>query len=225
MDASQGNEKQRMEIRGKITELYAPEDEGLRNAFNLGMEAGLPNMQISPIHGKFLQLLAATCNARKILELGALFGYSGIWLARSLPPGGRLITLEFNPKHAEVTRRAFSEAGVADRTEVRVGNALDLLPQLRQEAPFDLIFIDADKIGYVKYLDWALQLSRPGGIIVADNCIPMGTMPRFPEPGSEETIEEYNRRVAANPNLVSLALPIDDSQLDGFCISVVRHQS
>jgi caffeoyl-CoA O-methyltransferase len=225
MDASQGNEEQRLQIRKKIADLYAPEDGGLRNALKLGTEAGLPDIQISPIHGKFLQLLATTCNARKILELGALFGYSGIWLARALPLGGRLITLEFNPKHAEVTRRSFSEAGLGDRTEVRVGNALELLPQLRQEAPFDLIFIDADKINYVEYLKWALQLIREGGIIVADNCIPSGTMPRFPEPGSEETIEEYNRLVAANPDLVSLALPIDDSQLDGFCISVVRHRS
>src|SRR6266487_2028422 len=221
MDASQGNEEQRMQIRGKIAELYAPESAGLLNSIKLAEEAGLPNMRISPIHGKFLQVLVATINARTILELGALSGYSGIWLASALPSSGRLITLESNPLHVQVTRRAFSEARLADRTEVREGKALDLLPQLEGQ-PFDFIFIDADKINYVEYLNWALKLSRPGSIIVADNCIPSGTMPRFPEPGSEETIEEYNRQVAANPNLVSLALPIDDSQLDGFCISVVR---
>jgi caffeoyl-CoA O-methyltransferase len=223
MDASKGNEEQRMQIRSKITELYAPESEGLRNSIRLAEESGLPDMRISPIHGRFLQVLATTINARKILEIGALSGYSGIWLASSLPAGGRLITLEFNPTHVRVTRRAFSEAGLGDRTEVREGKALDLLPHVT-EGPFDLVFIDADKINYVEYLNWALKLTRPGGIIVADNCIPSGTMPRFPEPGSEETIEEYNRLVAANPNLVSLALPIDDSQLDGFAISVVRQR-
>ncbi|MBE3561854.1 MAG: O-methyltransferase, partial [Ktedonobacteraceae bacterium] len=156
----------RREIESAIGQLFAAEDEGLRYALAAGREAGLPAIQISPIEGKLLQLLAAACNARKILEIGSLAGYSGIWLARALPPDGRLITLEVNPQHAGVVRRAFEHAGVSDRAEVRVGKALDLLPQLTAEGPFDLIFIDADKAPYPHYLEWALRLSRPGSIIV-----------------------------------------------------------
>src|SRR5438105_8074385 len=110
--------------------MFAAEDEGLRFALSAAKKAGLPEIQISPIQGKFLQLLAAACHARKILEIGSLGGYSGIWLARSLPPGGRLITLEINPTHAQVVRGSFEGASVSDRAEVRVGNALDLLTRL-----------------------------------------------------------------------------------------------
>src|SRR6266700_64498 len=169
--ALQQQAKTQHEIEKAITEIFAPEDEGLRNALATAKAAGLPQIQISPIQGKLLQLLAAACNARKILEIGALAGYSGIWLARALPADGRLITLEVNPDHANIVRNAFAKAGVSDRAEVRVGNALDLLPKLESEAPFDLIFIDADKSPYPQYLDWALRLSRPGSIIVADNTV------------------------------------------------------
>ncbi|HAH01240.1 MAG TPA: O-methyltransferase, partial [Ktedonobacter sp.] len=154
--------------------MFAAEDDGLRAALTNAKQAGLPEIQISPIQGKFLQLLATMCNARKILEIGALAGYSGIWLARALPADGRLITLEMNPEHATVVRNSFEKAGVSNRTEVRVGRALDLLPTLESEAPFDLVFIDADKPPYAQYLDWALRLTRPGSIIVADNCIREG---------------------------------------------------
>src|SRR5579885_2001333 len=161
----------RQRIQDQIARIFAPEDDALRNALVSAKQAGLPEIQISPIQGKFLQLMAAACNARKILEIGALGGYSGIWLARALPAGGRLITLEINPTHAEVVRNSFKRAGVADRSEVRVGKALDLLPQMESEAPFDLVFIDADKTPYPQYLDWALRLTRPGSIIVADDCV------------------------------------------------------
>jgi len=152
--------KTRWDIQAAITDMFAAEDEGLRAALTSAKQAGLPEIQISPIQGKFLQLLAATCNAHKILEIGALAGYSGIWLARALPAGGRLISLEVNPDHAKVVRDSFARAGVGDRSEVRVGKALDLLPALESEAPFDLVFIDADKPPYAQYLDWALRLSR-----------------------------------------------------------------
>src|SRR6266699_5323081 len=167
--------KTRQKIVEAITHQFAAEDEGLQHALMAAKQAGLPEIQISPIQGKFLQLLAAVCNARKILEIGSLGGYSGIWLARALPPGGRFITLEINIAHAEVVRGSFAKAGVSDRTEIRVGKALDLLPQLEGEAPFDLVFIDADKQPYPQYLEWALRLTRPGSIIVADNCIRGGT--------------------------------------------------
>ena len=188
------------DVQKRITELFAPEDDGLRNALVLASEAGLPNIQISPLQGRFLQFLATACSAKKILEIGSLAGYSGIWLARALPAGGRLITLEANEQHVDLTRHAFAQAGVEDRTEVRQGYAIDLLPPLRSEAPFDLIFIDADKKNSPQYLEWALRLSRPGTMIIADNSIPGGTKLRFPEPGSDVAIEEYTRLLVSIPH-------------------------
>ena len=212
----------RRAIETAITQQFAPEDEGLRSALASAKEAGLPEIQISPIQGKFLQLLATMCNAHKILEIGSLAGYSGIWLARALPAGGRLITLEVDPTHATVVRQSFERAGVSDRTEVRVGKALNTLPQLQSEAPFDLVFIDADKPPYPQYLDWALRLTRPGSIIVADNCIRGGSAFQPPEDEYSAGIVEYNRRIASDPRLVSLVLAMDDDYTDGFAISVVR---
>jgi caffeoyl-CoA O-methyltransferase len=214
--------KTRNQIEAAITHMFASEDEGLRSALVAAKEAGLPQIQISPVQGKFLQLLAAMCNAQKILEIGALAGYSGIWLARALPAGGRLITLEANPDHARVVQNSFARAGVGDRAEVRVGKALDLLPQLESEAPFDLVFIDADKPPYPQYLDWALRLTRPGSIIVADNCIRSGKGFQAPEDEGNAGIVEFNSRIASDPRLVSLVLAMDDDFTDGFAIAVVR---
>ncbi len=215
--------QQQVQIEAAITRLFAAEDEGLKYALTAAKEAGLPQIAISPMQGKFLQVLAAACNAHKILEIGALAGYSGIWLARALPPKGRLITLEVNPDHANVVRNSFARAGVADRAEVRVGKALDLLPQLQSEAPFDLVFIDADKPPYPQYLDWALRLSRPGSIIVADNCVRSGGAFQEPQDAGMAGIFEYDKRIASDPRLVSLVLPMDDNYTDGFAISVVRY--
>jgi predicted O-methyltransferase YrrM len=226
-DNSELSEIQQMtKIRQNITEAitgkFATEDDGLKYALHAAKQAGLPEIQISPIQGKFLQLLAIACNARKILEIGSLGGYSGIWLARALPSNGRFITLEINPTHAELVRNAFAQAGVSDRAEVRVGNALDLLPLLEHEAPFDLIFIDADKPPYPQYLDWALRLSRPGSIIVADNCIRSGKGFEEPHDDGMAGIVAYNNRIASDPRLISLDLAMDDDYTDGFAISVVR---
>ncbi len=214
--------KTRQNITEEITRKFAAEDDGLLYALRAAKQAGLPEIQISPIQGKFLQLLAVACNAHKILEIGSLGGYSGIWLSRALPAKGRFITLEINPAHAELVRNAFAKAGVSDRAEVRVGNALDLLPLLEQEAPFDLIFIDADKPPYSQYLDWALRLSRPGSIIVADNCIRSGKGFEEPQDEGMAGIVAYNNRIASDPRLISLDLAMDDDYTDGFAISVVR---
>jgi len=210
------------QIEADIAQLFAAEDEGLQDAVVAAKEADLPQIQISPIQGKFLQFLAAACQARKILEIGSLAGYSGIWLARSLPAGGRLITLEVNPHHAEVVRNSFARAGVDNSAEVRVGKALDLLPQLASEAPFDLVFIDADKPPYPQYLDWALRLTRSGSIIVADNCIRGGSALHESKDEATAGLFEYNRRIASDPRLVSLALPMDDDFTDGYAIAVVK---
>ena len=212
-------------IQKTITQLFAPEDDGLRHALTSAKTEGLPEIQISPIQGKLLQLLAVACNARKILEIGSLAGYSGIWLARALPADGKLTTLEINPHHAEVVRNSFATAGVGERTEVRVGKALDLLPQLQDEAPFDLVFIDADKQPYPDYLQWALRLTRPGSIIVADNCVRGGVgllPPEQIQDAGNAGIATLNQQVASNPRLLSLALAIDDGYMDGFTIAVVR---
>src|SRR5579875_31604 len=217
--------QQQRTILEAITQLFAPEDEELRYALTAAKAGGLPEIQISPLQGKLLQFLAVACNAHKILEIGSLAGYSGIWLARALPPDGKLITLEINPHHADVVRKSFARTGVDERAEVRVGNALDLLPTLQDEAPFDLIFIDADKAPYPSYLQWALHLSRPGSIIVADNCVRGGEGLRPPEQLQDEGnigIATFNQQVASNPRLLSLALAIDDGFMDGFTIAVVR---
>lgn len=222
--ALQQQAQQRAQIEAAITQMFAPEDDGLKQALIAARQAGLPQIQISPIQGKLLQLLAAACNARKILEIGSLAGYSGIWLARALPPEGRLITLEISPKHAEVVRSSFAGAGVADRAEVRVGSALDQLPRMVDEAPFDLIFIDADKQPYPRYLEWAMKLSRPGSIIVADNCVRGGRALRSDEQQDGDTmgLVSYNQMVSSDPRLVSLALAVDEGNTDGFTIAVVK---
>jgi caffeoyl-CoA O-methyltransferase len=214
--------KIRHRIEEAITQQFAAEDEGLQYALTAARQAGLPQIQISPIQGKLLQLLATACNAHKILEIGSLGGYSGIWLARALPSNGHLITLEINPVHANLVRTAFAKAGVSDRAEVRVGKALDLLPHLESEAPFDLVFIDADKPPYPQYLEWALRLTRPGSFIVADNCVRSGKAFDQPEDEAMAGIVEYNKRIASDERLLSLLLAMDDDYTDGFAISVVK---
>ncbi len=216
------NAQLRREIEEQITRRFAAEDDVLRATLKAQAEAGLPDIQISPIQGRLLQVLVAACNAKKILEVGALGGYSGTWLARALPADGKLITLEISPKHAETVRAAFARAGLSERTEVRVGSASELLPALQSEAPFDMFFIDADKDGYLTYLDWALKLARPGSIIVADNNIRYGKPFQEPPPDSGNAgVAAYNQRAASDPRLRSILLPMDDDGMDGFAISVV----
>ncbi len=213
----------RARIDQELRTRFAPEDDALRGANDRAQAEGLPAIQISPIQGKLLQVLAMACGARKILEIGSLAGYSGVWLARALPSDGRLITLEVSAKHAAVVRQTFLNANVADRASVRVGPALELLPALIPEAPFDLIFIDADKGNYPNYLDWAIRLGRPGTIIVADNVIRGGRAFQVPPPDeSAAGASAYNSKVLADQRLVSVALPIDDRGMDGFAISVIR---
>ena len=207
-------------ILQRIADLFAPEDETLRHVREEARAAGLPDIHISPLQGKLLHFLAKACNAQRILEIGTLAGYSGIWLARALPDDGRLITVEIDPTRADIAQLSFRYAGLRDKTEIRVGNAADILLQL-QEPVFDLIFIDADKPNYPQYLNLALLVSHPGTIIIADNCLPGGSILRYPEPGSEEAVQEYCSHVANEPSLVSLSLPLAREYTDGFTISVV----
>jgi predicted O-methyltransferase YrrM len=161
-----------------VTGLLAPADQALTAAVRAGEAAGLPQIQVSPPQGKLLYLLAKTIGAKSILEFGTLAGYSTIWLARALPTGGRLITLEANPEYAEVAAASIAAAGLGEVVEVKVGPALDRLPQLEADGagPFDLTFIDADKVHTPDYFAWALERSRPGSLIIADNVIRDGRL-------------------------------------------------
>jgi caffeoyl-CoA O-methyltransferase len=159
-----------------ISQLFQDEDDCLKATEQSIIESGIPPISISPNQGKLLQLLAKLCNAKKILEVGTLGGYSTIWMARALPENGKLITLEIDKKHAEVAQQNFNRCGLISKIEIRLGKAIELLPQLQAEGagPFDMIFIDADKPPYTEYFQWALQLSRPGTLIIADNVIREG---------------------------------------------------
>jgi len=170
------NEEQWTAVDRFISDLLIPSDPALEEALRASTKAGLPAIQVSPALGKLLHLLARVRGARRILEIGTLGGYSTIWLARALPVGGRLITLEADRKYAEIARANIALAGVAGNVEVRVGKALDALPKLAAEkrGPFDLIFIDADKPSTPEYFEWALKLSCVGSLIIADNVVRKG---------------------------------------------------
>ncbi|MFK3735569.1 O-methyltransferase [Streptomyces sp. NPDC088090] len=161
------------DVDAYVTDLLVPADEALTAALADSAAAGLPEIAVAPNQGKLLNLLAQVQGARRILEIGTLGGYSTIWLARALPADGRLTTLEYDPRHAEVARGNLARAGLADRVEVRTGPALDTLPLLEEEGagPFDLVFVDADKANNPHYVTWALKLSRPGTLIVVDNVV------------------------------------------------------
>jgi len=161
-----------------VSETIVTEDDALRGAVAAAEDAGLPAIQVSPPQGKLLQLLVRLVGARRILEFGTLGGYSAILMARALPEDGRLISLEANPDYAEVARKSIEAAGVGEKVEVRVGPALETLPALEEESagPFDLVFIDADKVNTPNYFAWALDRTRPGGLIVADNVVRDGTL-------------------------------------------------
>jgi predicted O-methyltransferase YrrM len=209
-----------------ITDLFVPPDAALAAALQASQSAGLPTINVSPPQGKFLQLLAKALGARAILEIGTLGGYSTIWLARALPAGGRLITLEADPKHAEIARANIARAGLAGIVELRLGRALDTLPQLAAEGrgPFDLIFIDADKPSYADYFAWALKLSRRGSVIIGDNVIRKGAVLN---PGASDDprvpgVLRFNELVAAEPRVSATVIQtVGGKGYDGFTMAVV----
>ncbi len=209
------------ELFDYIVDNFAKEDDLLRKMPADAQRQGVPMIHISPEQGKFLQVLMKATGARKVLEIGSLFGYSTIWMARALPAGGKLISLEMNPLHVQVTRKNVERAGLADKVEVRQGAALDLLKTLDAEAPFDLAFLDAVKDEYVAYLDYALRLVRPGGLIIGDNASAHGEVWKMPpsEDGAMiRSMRAFNRRMATDPHLTSVLVPISD----GMCVGVVN---
>ena len=188
-------------------------------------DAGLPALSVSPLQGKLLMILARMLHARRILEIGTLGGYSTIWLARALPPGGSVITLESEQKHAEVARANFRRTGFDTVIELRVGAALDSLPKIAMEGrePFDLIFIDADKRNNPGYLTWALKLSRSGSVIVVDNVVRQGAVVEpSPNDPTLEGVRRLNEMIAAEPRLDATAIQtVGIKGYDGFIIAVV----
>jgi predicted O-methyltransferase YrrM len=208
-----------------IQGLYISPDEALDLALKDMALHGLPAINVSANEGKLLYLLAKISGAKKVLEIGTLGGYSTIWLARALPEDGRLLSLEYSPKHAEVARNNIARAGLAGRVEVRIGAGLDSLPQIaaNNEGPFDLFFIDADKDNYPGYLEWAIKLSHPGSVILSDNLLRNGAIINpNPADASAQAIARFNRELATNPRLESLILPITREHTDGLGITVVK---
>ena len=210
------------EIDAYVENLFVPPDEALEAALRDSREAGLPEINVSPNEGRLLQLFAAMLGARRILEIGTLGGYSAIHFARALPEDGALISLEINERHAEVARKNVQRAGLSDKVEVRVGDAKDLLASLVEngEGPFDLVFIDADKEGYPEYLDWTMRLVRPGSLVLADNTIRGGTV-LDPREGTARATRELNERVARDPRLSGIVLPLIRERIDGITIALV----
>ena len=216
------------ELWTKVEQYFAPvvqEDEALKAAAKEGEKAGLPPIAVSPNEGKLLMLMAQMIGARKILEVGTLAGYSTIWLARGLSEGGRLITLEYEQKHAEVARKNIARAGLGEVVDVRVGDATKTMPELVKEGagPFDLIFLDANKDGYPAYFEWSLKLARKGAVIVADNVVrDGGVIDAASKDASIQGVRRLNEMVAAEKRVSATAVQTVGSKgHDGFAVMLV----
>jgi predicted O-methyltransferase YrrM len=213
------------EVDRYFADQLIPPNAHLDAALAANHAAGLPSIDVSPLQGRFLELLIRISGARRVLEMGTLGGYSTIWMARALPNDGKLVTLEFSPHHAAVAQANLAAAGLSDRVEIRIGPANDSLKQLVAEgaAPFDFIFIDADKQGYPEYLEGALKLSRIGTLIVADNVVRDG---KVIDPKSKDEnvrgVQRFTEMLAAEPRLSATVLQtVCVKGYDGFAIAVV----
>ena len=212
-----------------FSDLLVSPDPALDAALAASAAAGLPAINVSPAQGKLLHLLARAIGARNVLEIGTLGGYSTIWLARALPVGGRVISLEADARHAEVARANFTHAGLEDVIEVRLGMALDTLPQLAAEGrePFDFVFIDADKPNNAAYFDWALRLSRTGSLIVVDNVVRGGdVIEAESDSPTVQGVRGFLDRLAAEPRVSATAIQtVGNKGYDGFAIALVTSSS
>jgi predicted O-methyltransferase YrrM len=208
-----------------LDDLLVGHDAVLEAALRASAEAGLPAINVAPTQGKLLNLLARVRGARAILEIGTLGGYSTIWLARALPAGGRMVTLEIDAKHAEVARANLVRAGLSQRVEVRLGRALDSLERLETEGagPFDLVFIDADKPNIPAYFKWALRLSRPGSLIVVDNVVRDGAVidAESADP-NVQGVRRLNELMASEPQVSATTIQtVSAKGYDGFALALV----
>jgi predicted O-methyltransferase YrrM len=208
-----------------FADLLIPSDATLDAALADSAAAGLPAINVAPNQGKLLYLLARLHGTRTILEIGTLGGYSAIWLARALPADGRLVTLEVDPLHANVARRNIARAGLADRVELRLGRAIDLLPQLVAEGrgPFDFIFVDADKASASDYFTWSLKLSRPGTVILVDNVVREGEVINAESSdASVQGIRRFNQMLAAEKRVTATVIQtVGNKGYDGFALVMV----
>ena len=201
------------------------EDDALRAARESAAAAGMPAIEVSAQHGRLLSLLARMTHAKRVLEIGTLAGYSTINLARGVGPDGRVVTLEFDPRHADVAQTNFERAGIADRIEVIVGAALDTLPRLAERGEtFDMFFIDADKENNVAYVEWAIELGRPGSVIVVDNIARMG---RVLNPADDDhqakAVRDMLKMMGENPRLDAAAIQtVGAKNWDGFAVALVN---
>lgn len=208
-------------VEAYFVETAVRPDPSYRAVYDASIAAGLPDIAVSATEGKQLHLMARMCGARRILEIGTLGGYSTLWLARALPPGGKVTTIEFNPKHADVARANLAKAGVNTRVEVIVGAALDVLPTLK--GTFDFFFLDANKDGYPDYFRWAMKLSRPGSVIVVDNVVRDGEVT---DAASKDLavvgVRALMEAVAAEPRFSATCIQTVGSRgYDGYLIGVV----
>lgn len=211
-----------------IVDTFALEDDVLTQAQAACDAAGLPPIQVAPAQGKFLQLLTLITGAQRVLEIGTLGGYSTIWMARGLSANGRIVTMEIDPTHAEVAAGNFSRAGLSDMIDLRVGPALENLPVVEREGagPFDLFFIDADKVNIPAYFEWALKLARPGSLIVVDNVVREGAViDEASEDAAVQGVRRFNELAAASDGLESTVLQtVGVKGYDGFAISLVSQR-
>jgi predicted O-methyltransferase YrrM len=213
------------DVDSYVSDLVVHEDAALRAAMRAGEAAGLPPISVTPPQGKLLHVLARSVNARAILEIGTLAGYSTIWLARAVVPGGRVVTIEADRRHAEVARKNFTAAGVDRVIDLRVGRALDVLPRLEAEraGPFDFTFIDADKPGTTEYFEWSLKLSRPGALIFVDNVVRNGGVAdRASADADVQGMRRFMDRLASEPRVVATAIQtVGSKSYDGFALALV----
>lgn len=209
-----------------IANLFNDEDQILKETIDSLDKEGLPQISVSANQGKFLQILATLCNAKKILELGTLGGYSTIWLARALPENGKLITIEYDQHHADVAQQNINKANLQNKVEIKVGKAIDILPQLIQnnEGPFDMIFIDADKPPYTEYFQLALELSRKGTLIICDNVIREGKV--LDNNSTDEMVkgaQRFNQMLGKNQQVTATVIQtVGAKEHDGMAIAVVK---
>jgi predicted O-methyltransferase YrrM len=205
--------------------LLIPEDSALDDALAACAAANLPAIQVSSVQGKLLHLLALIMGARNILEIGTLGGYSTIWMARALPEGGRVVTLEADPKHADVARKNFARAGVESKVELWLGKALDTLPQIAADGrgPFDLLFIDANKSNMPEYFEWSLKLARRGSVIVADNVVREGAVLDGNSKDADiQGIRRFLEMVGKEKRVSATALQtVSTKNYDGFALALV----
>jgi predicted O-methyltransferase YrrM len=215
----------RVAIETYIESLFVEPDPTLERNIADAEAAGLPSIQVSANQGRLLYILTKISGARRVLEIGTLGGYSTTWFARALPDNGTVLSLELDPTHAAVARTSIDRAGIGSRVTIEVGPAAETMQRLIRERdqPFDLIFIDADKPGYLTYLDLSLALSRPGAVIVADNLIRDGAvLNEAVEEENARAARDFNAKLAAEPRLESIIIPVLGKRIDGMSISIVQ---